>query len=160
MQIEAMILVGILIGLWVLILVLRVPAFAAFFSVLVGQLLSSEASSDAYGFIAGLAGIDQLEYVQVALLTLPFVLTLIFLKGRAPKSRLAVEFLPALFVASALLILAYPLIPGLRTLVEIGTNGEIARYQTIIIISAAISGLVSAWLSFPKAHGSKKSKKH
>lgn len=160
MQIEAIILAGIVAGLWILLLVLRVPTFAAFFSLLIGQLLSSEISVEAYDFAASLTGVNQLQYVQLTLLLLPFVLTLLFLRGRAPKSKLAVEFLPALFVSAAVLLLAYPLIPGLRTIVEIGTDGEIVRYQTIIIIAAAISGLISAWLSFPKAHNTKKSKKH
>lgn len=160
MPVELFMLIGILLGLWALILGLRVPAFAAFFSILIGQLLSSEISTEAYSFAAGVSGINQLQYVQLGLLVLPFILTVLFLRGRAPKNRLAVEFLPALFVSAALVLLTYPLIPGLRTIVEIGTDGEIARYQTIIIIAAAISGLLSAWLSFPKPHIDKKSKKH
>jgi hypothetical protein len=153
---------GILFAVVLLAIVyLRVPSFVAFFSLLVGQLLATEASEDVYEFAGSVLNIAEFRYVQVALLLLPFLLTILFLKGRVPKSKLFIEILPAAFVSATAITLLYPLIPELQDALVSATEGRIDDYKTIVISAASISGLVSAWLTYPK-HGSsdKHGKKH
>lgn len=147
---EMLILGGLMIGIWVIILALRVPASVAFFSLLVGQLLSTEAGNDTYDFVTGFLHVDEIRYVQLALLFLPLLLTLLFMRGRVKKSSLAVELVPALFVAVVAIMLAYPLIPELKTIVDSATQDRSQDYRTVILMAAAVSGLISAWLSYPK----------
>lgn len=156
---ELLILSGIVAALWLAIVILRVPAFAAFFSLLVGQLLSAEASKDAYEFAGWLVGVSELRYVQLSLLLLPFILTLLILRGRRAKSKLALDIIPALFAAVVTAILAYPLIPNGEAFVEMATNDQIERYKTVLLIAASVSGLLSAWTSYPKTSG-KHGKRH
>ncbi len=157
---ELLMLGGLVLAVWLIIIILKVPASVAFFSVLVGQLLSSEVSVEAYDFIGGLLHVGEFKYVQVALLVAPFILTLLFLKGRAPGSKLVFEIVPALFASAVLLLLVYPLVTWLQTIVEIGTYDQIERYRTIIIIAASVTVLVSTYLNYPKPHHEKHGKKH
>jgi hypothetical protein len=152
---------AILIVIWVAILALRVPSFVAFFSLLVGQLLATEASSDVYEFVSSLLQIPEFRYVQIGLLFLPLLLTVLFLKGRVAKSKLYIEFIPALFVAATALMLFYPLAPELQKVLDSQTQDKTEYYKTIIIGAASVSGLLSAWLTYPKHHSDKKhGKKH
>jgi hypothetical protein len=155
---ELLILGGIILAVWFAIIYLRVPAFAAFFSLLVGQLLSAEASTGAYDFVGGVIG-TEMRYIQLGLLLLPLILTILFLKGRRSKSKLALDLIPALFVAAVGVVLASPLIPNGENLMQEATNGQVERYTTVLLIAAAVSGLLSAWTSFPKLH-EKHGKKH
>lgn len=155
---ELLILGGIIVAVWFVLMFLRVPAFAAFFSLLVGQLLSAEASTEAYDFVGGVLG-TELRYVQLGLLVLPLLLTILFLRGRRAKSKMAIELLPALFVAVVGVILAYPLVPNGENLIQEATNGQVERYKTVLLIAASVSGLMSAWISYPKPHD-KHAKKH
>lgn len=147
-------------ALWIAILALRVPSFVAFFSLLVGQLLATEASGDVYEFVGSLLNIPEFRYVQVALLFLPLLLTVLFLKGRVPKSKLPIEFIPALFVAATAMSLLYPLVPALQSALDAATEDKTAYYKTIVIGAASVSGLLSAWLTYPKPHSDKHAKKH
>lgn len=138
-------------AIWLIIIVLRVPAFAVFFSLLVGQLLSSEISTESFDFVSGVINVSELRYVQLSLLLLPFFLTILFLRGRSPKSKLVIEIIPSFFVALTATLLAYPLLPGLETIVNEAAQGRIDQYRTVILIAASVSGLLSAWVSFPKS---------
>ena len=134
------------------LLVLRVPIFAALFSLLVGQVLSAQASSDVYGFVASLSGFLTYQYVQVGILLLPLALTVFFLKGRMDKSRIIFEALPALFVGVTALLLLYPLLPFVANFLDMGTEGQIKNFRSLALIVASVLGLVSVWISVPKKH--------
>lgn len=155
---EFIILVVIVAVIWAGILFLRVPAFAVLFSLLAGQVLSSKGGEDAYRFASEVSGVAQFQYVQVALLVLPVILTAVFLRGRAQKSKLAFEIVPALFASITLLLLLYPLVPVLKSAMDIAFNDQIDRYGSVSLIVAAALGLVSVWISFPKANNSKHGK--
>lgn len=155
---EFIILAVIVAVIWVGILFLRVPAFAVLFSLLVGQVLSTKGGEDAYRFASSVSGVAHFQYVQVGLLVLPFILTMVFLKGRALKSKLAFEIVPALFAAITLPLLLYPLVPVLKNAVDIALNDQFSRYSTISLIIASVLGLVSVWVSFPKPHSDKHDK--
>ena len=157
---EMLVLGAIVVGIWLLILLLRVPASVAFFSLLVGQLLATEASSDVYEFIGGILNVKDIKYIQIALLVLPLLLTILFLRGRVKKSQLLIEAIPALFVALVAVLLAYPLIPELQSVVDSATQNKSEQYRSVILLGAAVSGLFSTWMSYPKPHDKHKHKKH
>lgn len=154
-----LILGAIVIGLWLLILTLRVPASVAFFSLLVGQLLTTEASSDVYEFIGGVLRVNDIKVIQIVLLVLPLALTILFLRGRVKKSQFFIEAIPAFFVAVVAVLLAYPLILALQTIVDSATQNRSEDYKSVILLAAAVSGLFSTWMNYPKPHDKHK-KKH
>lgn len=147
--------------LWVLLIILRVPALALFLSIFAGHLLATEASSEAYEFIGSLLRVPQYYYVQVGLFALPVLLSILFLKGKLTKSKLMIEALPLLFASLLLVTLLYPLIPALQASVIQAAGGQIANYKVIIISAACLSALLSLWLTYP-SHSDKRSghKKH
>lgn len=156
---ELLILGGITAAGWIGLLLLRVPSSIAFLSLLIGQLLANQASSDVYSFIASLIKIPDVRYVQIALTVLPLLLTMLFLRGRVSKAKLPIEALPVLFVVALTILLLSPLVPELNALLEMATDDKLEAYKSIIVIAASVSGLLSAWLSYPKpAH--KDHKKH
>lgn len=156
---EMLMVSGIIIGLWLLILLLRVPASVAFFSLLVGQLLATDASGDVYEFIGGVLNVNDIKIIQITLLILPLALTILFLRGRVKKSQFFIEAIPAFFVAVVAVLLAYPLIPALQTIVDTATQSRSEQYKSLILLAAAVSGLFSTWMNYPKPHDKHK-KKH
>jgi hypothetical protein len=156
---ELLVLGGAIVALWVLFIVLRVPALAVFLSVFAGHLLASEASSDAYSFIGSVLRINQYYYVQVGLFLLPLLLTILFLRGKLARSKIMLDSLPLLFAVLLLGVLVYPLIPSLQTDINKVAGGQIADYKVIVIIAASISALISLWFSYPSHHEKKTGKK-
>ena len=155
---ELLILGGLTAGAWLGLLMLRVPSSIAFLSLLIGQLLSNEASLDVYNFVGSVTQVSDLRLVQIVLLLLPLLLTILFLRGRVPKSKMVIEAVPVLLVVALAVLLVSPLVPQLGALLETATNNRLDAYRSIIVIAASISGLLSAWLSYPKAakdHGKK-----
>jgi hypothetical protein len=156
---EMLILGGIVAALWLGLLFLRVPSAIAFLSLLIGQLLSTEASGDVYSFVGSVIQVHQLQHVQMALLLLPLLLTILFLRGRVPKSKLFIEAVPTLLLAALAILLLAPLLTQLNILLDMASGDKIQAYKSIIVVAASISGLLSAWLSYPKIHD-KHHKKH
>lgn len=156
---ETLILGGAVLLLWLVLMFSRVPSSIAFLSLLIGQLLSSEASDDVYDFVGSVANVSNQEYVQIALLLLPFLLTILILNGRVPKHKLLIEAIPSLLLAALAVLLLSPLLSQLNVLAQVTRSNEIEAYKSIIIVAASASGLVSAWLSYPRApkhHGKHK----
>jgi hypothetical protein len=158
---ETLILGGIVLGLWLVFLLLRVPSSIAFLSLLIGQLLSSEAGEDVYDFVGSAINVPQQEYMQIALLLLPLLLTVLFLHGRVVKSKIFIEAIPTLLLAALTVILLAPLLDQLSVSINDSLKGQIDDYRSIVIVAASVSGLLSAWLSYPhNAHGRRRRKKH
>ena len=147
---EALILGGIVLVLWVGLFLLRVPTSIAFLSLLIGQLLSTEASEDVYEFVASVLNIARIEYIKAVLLILPLLLTIGFLRNRVPKPKMLIELIPTLFIVSLTLVLIGPFIQPLQNLMEAATHDQLEAYKSIIVVAASISGLLSGWLSYPK----------
>jgi hypothetical protein len=153
---ETLILGGIVVALWLGLLFLRVPSSIAFLSLLIGQLLSNEASADVYSFVGTVTHVSQLQYIQLALLLLPLLLTVLFLRGRVSKAKIVIEAVPMLLLAALTILLAAPLLSQLDILLDMASKDQVDAYKSIIVVAASVSGLLSAWLSYPKAHHDKK----
>jgi hypothetical protein len=74
------------------------------------------------------------------------------MRGRVKKSQLPIELIPALFVALVGVLLAVPFIPELQTIVDSVTKDQSEQYRSVVLLAAAVSGLFSAWMSYPKPH--------
>ncbi len=141
---ELIVVAIILAVVWIGILVLRVPAFVAFFSLLVGQVLATELSLNISGF----------KYSQTVILLLPLAVTLFLLRNRVPKSKLLTEFLPAFSVAIVLMLFLYPMIDALRISLDIVTNDKLVDYRSWLLVISSVLILVTALLNYPKPdHG-------
>lgn len=156
---ELLILGGVSVVVWIGLLRLRVPSSIAFLSLLIGQLLANEASTEAYDLVSSVIQVSEVRYVQAALLLLPLLLTIVFLRMRVAKSKLVIEAVPALFVVALTAVLLAPLLPALDNLLDMATRDQLDTYRTIIVIAASVSGLLSAWLSYPKPAAGKESGK-
>ncbi len=152
---ETLILGGIILVAWVGLLLLRVPSSIAFLSLLIGQLVSSEAGPDVYAFIGSAVRVNDSHYVQLALLVLPLFVTILLLRGRVAKHKLAIEAVPNLFVVALTMVLLAPLLPVLGAALDMATHDKLSAYKTIIVVAASVSGLLSAWLSYPKPNKDK-----
>ncbi len=157
---ELLILSGITAGCWVGLLLLRVPSSIAFLSLLIGQLLANEASVDVYSLISSILHLPEFRMVQIVLLILPLLLTILFLRNRVAKSQMVIEAVPVLLVVALTIILVSPLVPALNELLQSATNNQLSAYKSIIVVAASISGLLSAWMSYPKAHKEHHKKSH
>ncbi len=158
---EMLILGGIVCVGWFGFIYLRVPSSIAFLSLLIGQLLASQASEDVFGFVSSMLQIPREEYVKAALLILPLLLTLAFLRNHVAKSKMFVEALPLLFIVALTGLLLAPYIDQLQSLIDTATRNQTEAYKSIIVVAASVSGLLSAWLSYPKsASEHHKSAKH
>lgn len=158
---ELLILGGLTFGAWLGLLLLRVPSSIAFLSLLIGQLLAVQASPDVYSFIGSIIKVNDTRLIQAVLLLLPLVLTILLLRNRVPKSKTFIEAVPILLVVALTILLVSPLVPQLTALLNEATKGQLDAYKSIIVIAASVSGLLSAWLSYPKApKDHDKKKKH
>lgn len=154
----SIILAAVCVGIWLLLMWLRVPAVLMFFSLLVGQLLATQISDDAYAWLSSLVRVSEPRYVQLVLLLLPVLLSALFLKGRLPKAKMLMEAIPMLFVVAAGVFFAADFLPNV--LVTLEDSIDTTKYKPLIIICASISSLVSAWFTYPKHDHDKKGKHH
>lgn len=158
---EILIVGGIVLGLWIALVFLRAPSSIAFLSLLIGQLVVAEASDDVYGFASGVVGVVTEEHVKLGLLVLPLAVTLLLMRGRTPSSKVSIDAVPNLFVAALSIVLASTYIAPLNSLLEIATNDQLGAYKGIIVVLTCATGLVSAWMNFPKhSSGRAASSKH
>ena len=158
---ETLILGGIVVVLWLGLLFLRVPSSIAFLSLLIGQLLSSEASEDVYSFVSTLTNVSKQEYIEATLLLLPLLLTILFLRGTVGKAKIIVEAVPLLFLAALTIMLLAPILSQLDVLLDIASKDKIDAYKSVVVAAASVAALLSAWLSYPRhMHDKKHGKKH
>ncbi len=150
---EMLILGGIVLLAWFLLIWLRVPSSIAFLSLLIGQLLAAQASDNVYSFLLSALKIPEKDYIQAALMMLPLLLTLAFLRNHVAKSKLVIEAGPLLFIVALTIVLLAPFIAPLETLLNQATNNQVDAYKSMIVVAASVSGLLSAWLNYPKSGG-------
>ncbi len=155
---QIILVLAVLLGLIGLILYLRVPSHAVVLSVLIGYILSSQVSSDIYGFVAKVSGLGDYQNTQIGLLVLPLLLSILFLRGRA-RGKIAIN---VGLVTVAMILLAmflYKLVPIIKTNLDIASYGQIDGYKNFIIIACGLLALFFTWLSLPKhihdEHGKK-----
>ncbi len=152
-------LAGFVVAIWLILLYLRVPSTIVFFSLLVGQLLATQLGTETSDLISQYTNVPDFRYVLTALLVIPVLVTVLFLKGRVSPSRRIIEALPLLLCAMSLVIFIDNYYAFSSKLPQ--EQGQILEtYESVIVSAGAVLSLVSAWLNYPKPHKSKHHKKH
>lgn len=141
---------GVLGAVWLLVLVLRVPSAMAFLSLLVGYILSSELSSK----------VVSIKYGQAILLLAPLLITIFWVRGRVPGSRMAMEIVPSFCVGISALLFLYPIVSQVQNSVNIVTKYKILEYKPYLLVGAAVFVLAIQLLTYPRAHHKEESKHH
>lgn len=142
------------IALWALVAYWRVPATVLFLSILIGKLFAEELSLDAHDVVSGIFPGLSTMYVQAGLLILPVILTIIFLRGSVPKSRILINAVPLLFCLVTLALFINPYFDVVSKLDE-QQRIILTDNQNYVVAIAGLVTLLSAWLSrvsSPKHH--------
>lgn len=152
---NTLVLVGLMAAVWVLFIFLRAPATVLFFALLVGELVSQQLSDEAFEIINAYATLGDVRYVHVALLLLPLVASLLFLKGRVGKSKRVIEA-PALLLLAAAVMIFIDHYLALSQKLPSDQLSLLRTYEGVIVSVGAAVSLVSAWLDYPRPHKDKK----
>lgn len=146
----------IVVALTLFILKFRVPSALVFFSLLVGQLLAENLADDVFLSVNSYAGNGIVPWIQPALLFLPAILTLVFLRGSVGKAKMLVELAPAILTGVSAVLLLDPLLSSLRQ----NGNGvlwqNIDTYKSLLFFAASITSLFTSWFTFPKSRFGKR----
>ena len=154
------------------ILVLRVNGAIAFMSLCLGSVLVTYTSSDVDTVFTSFANKDALatnQWVQLALLVVPFLLTILFTRRSVKRGlKSAVNILPALTTGLLCVLFVVPLLPsGLQHQLQ-SENAwrQVSNAQTGVILGGAAFSLVFLLLTHRKRksgdeeEGKKKHGKH
>ncbi|MEX2014447.1 MAG: hypothetical protein WD885_00745 [Candidatus Saccharimonadales bacterium] len=139
-------------ALWALVVYLRIPATVLFLSILIGKLFAEELSLDAYDVVSGVLPGVTTTMVQAGLLILPIVLTIIFLKGSAPKSGMLLNAVPLFFCLVTLGLFINPYFDVVSRLDE-QQRIILTDNQSYVVAIAGLVTLLSSWLSRGKGLG-------
>jgi hypothetical protein len=160
--VEAFLILGVLIALPVIFgLTMRVSASHLFFSVMAGELLARYFGHDAFSVIESFSRNTTLAgYAEAIVLTIPLVLTAVFLKGSLSRGKTVLHIIP--FAVTGIVYAAFmlPVLPG--SVQEIIKNNSITNQffgiDSFIIGIIVFFQLVALWL-LNRGH-SKHGKKH
>ena len=152
-------LLGVVGAIWAVLVFMRVPATVIFFAILVGQLLALQLSDEAYNLVTQYISIPGFQYVQVALLLTPVVITILILRGRVSKSKRLIEAIPLLLAAGSITIFVDNYLAISQNLTS-DQSTLLRTYESLIVSAGAVLSLVSALLSYPRPHKGKKHHKH
>lgn len=144
------------------LVLLRVNAALAFFSACLGAVLlkfvGGAAADFANAFIPALSG----NNLKLAVMLLPLVLSILFLRKSVKGGRLLLNILPAVGTGLLVAFLAVPLLPANSASSIIASDGwgELLKFQALIIGLSALVALLFVWLDrhHRAAHKSKHEK--
>lgn len=145
-------------ALWAMVVYLRIPATVLFLSILTGKLFAEELSLDAYDVVSGVFPGLTTTMVQAGLLILPVILTIVFLKGSTPKSRMVFNAIPLFFCLVTLGLFINPYFDVVGRLDE-QQRIILTDNQSYVVAVAGLITLLSAWLSRGKSLGRHHKKK-
>ncbi len=147
-----------MLALWALAVYLRIPATVLFLSILIGKLFAEELSLDAYDVVSGVLPGVTTTMVQAGLLLLPVILTIVFLKGTTPKSRMLFNAVPLFFCLVTLGLFVNPYFDVVSRLDE-QQRIILTDNQSYVVAVAGLVTLLSSWLSRGKSLGGHHRKK-
>lgn len=149
---------------------LRVNGAIAFMSLCLGSVLVTYTSSDTTDLLTSFSAknnnLTTNQWVQLALLVLPFILTILFTRGSVKGGKKVTNFLPALSSGLLFALLVVPLLGAdiQRHIHKLDVWTQLSNMQTGVILAGAIFSLV--FLLFTHRHkgheeeGKKKHGKH
>lgn len=146
------------------VLVLRVNGAIAFMSLCLGYVLVTYTSNDVDTVFTSFANKDALatnQWVQLALLAVPFLLTILFTRGHVKGAKNLANVLPALATGLLAALLVVPLLPsGLQHQIHDQTAWhQLSNAQTGVILAGAVFSLVFLLFTHRKHGGGEEGKK-
>lgn len=159
----ALVIVGGLIALPLLLgIFMRVSASNLFFSVMAGELLAHYFGHDAFSVLdATTRNTTIASYAEPILLTLPVILTAVFLKGTLSKSKAVLNFVPLVVTGVVYAAFMLPILPVTAQQV-IRDNPQTEQFltmNTLVIGFVVFFQLVALWI-LNRGEGDKHGRKH
>jgi hypothetical protein len=147
------------------ILLLRVNGAIAFMSLCLGSVLVTYTSSDVTGVLGGFSASKNLstnQWAQVALLVVPFLLTVLFTRGSVKGMKSITNILPAAATGLLCALLVVPLLPeALQAQINSQTVWhQLNNAQTAVILGGALFSLMFLLLTHRRKHEEEGKKKH
>jgi hypothetical protein len=145
------------------ILLLRVNGAITFMSLCLGSVLVTYTSSDVTGVLGGFSASKNLsQWAQVALLVMPFLLTVLFTRGSVKGAKSITNILPAAATGLLCALLVVPLLPaGLQGQLNTQTAWQqLNNAQTAIILGGALFSLMFLLFTHRRKHEEEGKKKH
>jgi len=127
---------------------LRVNGAIAFMSLCLGSVLVSYTSADATDIVTSFAAkgkmLSATQWVQLALLVLPFLLTILFTRGSVKGSKKLSNVLPALASGLLFALLVVPLLSASvqRQIHKQAAWTQLSNLQTSVILGGAVFSLI------------------
>lgn len=143
----------------VIVVLLRVNAAVAFFSLCAGSLLVRYVGHEANlagSFFSNSTALD--PYSKLFLLLLPLVLTIVIMRKTIPAHKLAFNIVPAVAIGLVGVLLAVPLLSGAAYDALTKTEGWhlLEASQEFVVIASVGVSLIALWLTKPLGHGNRK----
>jgi hypothetical protein len=149
-----------------LVTLLRVNGAIAFMSLCLGSVLVTYTSSDVDTVFTSFTNQHALvtnQWVQLALLVIPFLLTILFTKGSVKGGKTVTNVLPAIATGLLFALLTVPLLPAdlQRNIHATEAWHQLDNLQTAVILGGALFSLVFLLFTHRTQHESgHKKKKH
>ena len=129
------------------ILLLRVNGAVAFMSLCLGNVLVTYTSSDVADLITSFSRhgtLTVLQWVQLVLLVLPFILAILFARRSVGGRKKFTNFLPALAAGLLFALLVVPLLPADlgREIQRTDAWHQLSSLQTFIVLGGAVFSLI------------------
>ena len=147
-----------------LVLLFRAHGAIAFMSLCLGSVLATYVAGDVTDFMTGIMSLDALgsgEWVKLALLVLPLLLSLLFTTRTVRGHQQLINVLPALAAGLLLVLLVEPLLPA-NVQEQIETNviwDTLNNLQTAVLLAGAFfSQFFLLITGRPPKHSDKKEK--
>lgn len=159
---EAFVIIGALIALPVALgLTMRVSASHLFFSVMAGELLARYFGHDAYSVIESFSRNTTFAgYGEAIVLTIPVILTAVFLKGSMSRGKTMLHFIPFVITGIVYAVFAVVILPSdVQAIVR--ENAQTNRFlgiDSVVIGFVVFFQLVALWIL--NRGGEKHGKKH
>lgn len=138
-----------------LVTLLRVNGAIAFMSLCLGSVLVTYTSADVDTVFTSFTNHNPLvtnQWVQLALLVVPFVLTILFTTGSVKGAKRFTNILPALATGLLFALLTVPLLPSSlqRDIHSTAAWHQLSNLQTAVILGGALFSLVFLLLTHRK----------
>jgi zinc transporter ZupT len=149
-----------------IVLLLRVNGAIAFMGLCLGSVLVTYTSSDVTSLLASMSPNENVlttsQWVQLALLIIPFLLTVLFTRGSVRGGKKVVNILPALASGLLCTLLAVPLLPAAiqRNIHQQTAWHQLSNAQTAVILAGALFSLVFLLFTHRRKHDEEGKKKH
>lgn len=147
----------------VLILILRSNAAVVFFSLCAGSVLVSFVGSDASDAInKSISGANSGSFAKIALLLLPALLSLWFLRKSISPSKLIINTIAAVGAGVSAAVLLVPLLPGgvQFNIEQSQVWRQTSAYQGAVLAATTATAIISLWLTNRHKDDSKHKKHH